>query len=62
MNNDIVYVSTSSAYRVLKEVGLIPNQEYHKQKKPDEKIEINQPNKCGIPILFISLQKLIMPI
>jgi len=40
MDDDIVYVSASSAYRVLKEVGLIPDQEYHKQKKADGKIEV----------------------
>ncbi|PTW01339.1 transposase InsO family protein [Halanaerobium saccharolyticum] len=45
MDDDIVYVSASSAYRVLKEGGLIPDQEYHKKKKADGKIEVDKPNK-----------------
>jgi len=45
IDDDIAYVSASSVYRVLKEEGLVFEQEYHKKKKADGIIEVDQPNK-----------------
>ncbi|MCF8001791.1 MAG: IS3 family transposase, partial [Halanaerobiales bacterium] len=45
MDDDIVYVSASSTYRVLKDAGLIPEHEYHKKQNADGKIKVDQPNK-----------------
>ena len=44
-DEDVVYVSPSSVYRVLKEENLIPEQEYHEKQKSDGKIEVNEPDK-----------------
>ncbi|WP_255666903.1 hypothetical protein [Halanaerobium polyolivorans] len=41
IDDDIVYVSASSTYRLLKDAGLIPEQEYKKKKNADGKIEVD---------------------
>ena len=38
-------MSASSTSRVFKDAGLILEQEYHKKKNADGKIEVGQPNK-----------------
>jgi len=53
-NKDIVYVSPSSVYRVLKENDLIPSQEYHQEESADGKIEVQEPNQMWhIDITYI---------
>lgn len=53
-NKDIVYVSPSSVYRVLKENNLISSQEYHQEKSADGKIEVQEPNQMWhIDITYI---------
>ena len=53
-DEDVVYVSPSSVYRVLKEENLIPEKQYHEKQKADGKIEVNQPDKMyHIDITYI---------
>jgi hypothetical protein len=44
-NEDIVYVSPSSVYRVLKANYLIPSQDYNQKKDADGEIEVEEPNQ-----------------
>ena len=44
-DENIVYVSPSSVYRVLKDNDLIPSQDYHQKKDADGEIEVEEPNQ-----------------
>ncbi|GAB6138519.1 hypothetical protein JCM15060_17080 [Halanaerobaculum tunisiense] len=44
-DQDIVHVSPSSVYRVLKNNNLISSQEYHQEKSADGKIKVQEPNQ-----------------
>ena len=43
-DKDIVHVSPSSVYRVLKDNNLISSQEYHQEKSADGEITVQEPN------------------
>jgi len=55
---DVVYVSPSTVYRVLKEEGLIPTRSYNKKRKADGKIEVKEPNKMWhLDITYIPVEQ-----